>query len=171
MRLFIATPLSNTTQAEVLQYQPPTAEGARLLRPELLHMTLQFIGEAEPKVVSQALQNIQFNAFSTHFTQTGVFSPKKSKNILWLGLALNDDLARLQKMISHSLREAGIKIDSRQFTPHITLARCKRSMDKAYIDAFVNQEPIAWPYQINQFHLYRSHNKGGQLHYDIIESY
>lgn len=171
MRLFVAASLDQALRKEALVYQPPWVEGAKLLRPELLHLTLQFIGEAEPDPVRQALKKVHFHAFETEFTHTGQFSPKKNKRILWLGLALNKELAALQRSITRTLLDAGINIDPRNYTPHITLARCKRSMDEAYIKNFLNQEVLARPFRVNQFHLYHSHNQDAQLQYSIIESY
>ncbi len=171
MRLFVAASLDQALRKEALGYQPPLAEGVKLLRPELLHLTLQFIGDAEPELVHQALKKVRFHAFDTEFTHTGQFSPKKSKRILWLGLALNKELAALQQSITRTLLNADINIVQQDYRPHITLARCKRSMDEAYIKAFLNQGISINPFRVDQFHLYHSHNQEAQLQYSIIESY
>lgn len=171
MRLFVATPLSEELSNKVMSYQPPIKEGVRLVRLDLLHMTLQFIGDEDPEKVSAALQEIRFQRFKTQINYTGIFSPKKSKKILWLGAQRNAPLLDLHKTISASLLSDGIKLEAQKYTPHITLARCKRSINQTYLDNFLAQEVSTLKYQIDRFCLYHSYQLNGLLQYEPISSY
>lgn len=171
MRLFVASAISSNDLKQILSYQPPAHNDARLSGPKLLHMTLQFIGEENPAKVDQALRSVRFPQFETNLSHTDIFSPRKSKHILWLGVKLTKDLKSLHHQITHNLIEHNIKIDTRSYSPHITLARCNKSIDSRYIQSFLDQDVRETPYKISQFHLYQSHRVNDQLRYDILQSY
>lgn len=171
MRLFLATPLDKEITPIVQDYQPPAKEEVRLVRPDLLHMTLQFIGEEDPDKVDRALHNISFQSFTTNIIGTGHFSPKKGKKILWLSTQLNEHLAALYKDISDRLLANNIKLESRSYTPHITLARCRKNIEQSYLDNFLGKEITPIIYSIERFHLYHSYQRDGQLQYEPIRTY
>lgn len=52
------------------------------------------------------------------FNQTGNFG-----DLWWLGIAQNKELLALQQELFEGLKQAGFPLESRRFSPHITLAR------------------------------------------------
>lgn len=97
--------------------------GIRLVPPDQMHVTLQFIGEAEVKPVSAALRAIEHPAFTISIADIGQFKGAGGA-ILWAGVNRNPALSSLHAMIGRTLTGIGFKPEIRAYKPHITLARC-----------------------------------------------
>lgn len=103
---------------------------------EKVHMTLAFLGSIkEDKLESiktackKAVKGIK--PFIISFKGLGCFSNWDYPKIIWLGLKGDlKSLANLQKQLKDNLKKAGFKIDSRPFSPHITIGRVKKARVK-----------------------------------------
>lgn len=88
-------------------------------RPENLHLTLAFIGEyAEPQVVLDALETVNFLPFNISLDLPGVF-----RDLWWTGIKYSPALEAVVRRIRKALAEADIPFDKKRFKPHITLVR------------------------------------------------
>ncbi|NLZ17399.1 MAG: RNA 2',3'-cyclic phosphodiesterase [Desulfobulbaceae bacterium] len=94
--------------------------------PEQLHLTLCFIGEIGGSAfldIREALEEIAAPPFDLKLQGLGLFPPRRTPRVLWVGVAPNPALIALQRKVSACVRHCGIKMEKRKFTPHITLGR------------------------------------------------
>lgn len=130
MRLFVALELrEDVRQAirELMARLKPASRSARWVRPESMHITLKFIGhEALEKLdaIRSALVSIRSpRPVELHFRGVGFFPNDRRPRVIWCGMAASANLAPLAADIERALEPLGIAPESRDFTPHLTLAR------------------------------------------------
>lgn len=92
-----------------------------------LHLTLAFIGEAEPAQTNAiaAVMHAASQRFSPPriaLAGAGVFE-KKRGSILYARAACEPDLSLMHDFLISALRDAGLPVDPGPFAAHITLAR------------------------------------------------
>ncbi|MFM8478307.1 MAG: RNA 2',3'-cyclic phosphodiesterase [Planctomycetaceae bacterium] len=125
-RLFIGIMLPPQDQPELLALLPDCAQ----IKPSLpgqLHLTLNFPGavsEAVSSALQHSLSNVRSAPFTMVLTGTGVF-PQDSgvRGVLWVGVRLSEPLQRLHAAVTAVVQNAGLPLESRPWSPHITLAR------------------------------------------------
>jgi len=96
----------------------------RATPPDLIHLTLAFVGP-QPPIRVDSLRRLaglmRGRAFELALDRIGVF---QKAGVAWLGAsASQEDLALLQRDLADALRSRGFPVDSKPFTPHLTLAR------------------------------------------------
>jgi 2'-5' RNA ligase len=127
VRCFVAVDLPESMREEVGRLQQQISlQGLRLVRPELVHVTLKFLGEVPEEMVhpiTQALEGVQGRSFQAGVKGMGAF-PGRSIRVVWLGL--EGDFQGLQQKIEAALRPLGFRRDERGFSPHVTIARVGR---------------------------------------------
>lgn len=104
-------------------------EGARWRPLEAFHITLRFIGDVQEPVAAEldeALETIGAPAFDLQLAGAGHFGEGADIHAVWAGVEDNAPLRRLQKANESAARAAGLKPESRLYTPHVTLAYLKR---------------------------------------------
>jgi len=102
----------------------------RWVDPEILHITLSFIGdtsEQQVNYISEQLEKIGsgYSSMDLHFKELGVFPNLRKPRVFWIGMERNDLLENLQGEIEVMLRDYGISRENRSFSPHLTIARIK----------------------------------------------
>ena len=127
MRLFIAVNFDEETRRNISAVQERLREIGRgsFSRPENLHLTLAFLGEVAPDraaAVRQTMERTAVRPLVLTFDHVGRFQ-RDGGDIWWIGLAENKALLELQKELCGHLSAAGFPLESRRFSPHITLAR------------------------------------------------
>jgi 2'-5' RNA ligase len=139
--------------------------GARWIDPENYHMTLRFAGDIDDATAQHfvsALSEIKFPAFELQLTGLGSFGGNKPR-ALWVGIKPCEPLMRLQKAQERAARLVGLPPETRNFMPHITLARLNGTRPQAlaeYLSYFGGF--MAEPFRIEQFVLFSSRaNQGG----------
>jgi 2'-5' RNA ligase len=128
-------------------------KGARWIGPDQMHLTLSFIGEVPQgklREITETLDQISYHPFSIKLQGVGHFGLKA----FWVGVALNDDLSFLKEEIDQKLKGLGIEIDSRNFRPHITLARLKDAGLANLLEEFSLYE--SREFEVDKFILYSS---------------
>ena len=122
MRLFIAIDLSGGMKAALTGLQADLRRqgvGGTYTRPENLHLTLAFLGEAgDPEPVLDVLRAVPFRPFPLALEGFGRFG-----SLYWAGTAPSEPLAAYVRRLRRALAEGGIPIDRKRFSPHITLLR------------------------------------------------
>ena len=100
---------------------------ARWVRPENLHVTLKFIGNVDAGKIDpirDALAEVcSGSAVELHFRGMGFFPNEKRPRVLWAGIEGSPNLAPLAASIDARLEKLGIPRETREFSPHLTLAR------------------------------------------------
>jgi 2'-5' RNA ligase len=90
-----------------------------------LHLTLAFLGEcshAQASAAKGAMDALTFAPFDVTVTRVGFFS-RGGGQIWWAGLEETEALMGLQRRLVGLLAKAGLPLEARRYTPHITLAR------------------------------------------------
>ena len=152
------------TQLAGLAREAALESGGRPTAPDLIHLTLAFVG-AQPAIRVDTLRHlaggIQAPAFVLEFDEIGGF---RRTGITWLGstappaelTALHDDLAR-------ALQSRGFPVEERPYTPHLTLARRSTTLIGRRLS-----QPIRW--RVTSFALMASElARGGPVYRTVAE--
>src|SRR5215468_2980282 len=92
MRLFIALDIADDIRQRIGRFLAGVSgfsPEARWVRLESLHITLKFIGEKPPELVSSLqdrLSNVSVPSFAVTFSGTGFFPTPKSARVFWIGI-------------------------------------------------------------------------------------
>ena len=167
MRLFIAVDLDDAARQEIaaFQWQIGRAVGRsspRWTKPEQMHLTLAFIGEADEmlaaKLTVAMMKPVSQPSFDVAFEQIGVFPPHGAPRVLWLGVGTGADaMIVLQREITARLEPLGVALERRPFRPHLTLARWPdaRPGDRRAVERLPDSGVVA-RVRIDHATLYRS---------------
>lgn len=136
MRLFVAIEIPETIRQQLglgsreLRRVLPRA---RWVRPELMHLTLLFLGDTDRELVPELDRRLG-EAFSSYrplairVSDLGAFPPKGRKRVIWAGIDADGDLIGLQAAVEEAVEKVtGRKVVKKKGKPyhaHVTLARC-----------------------------------------------
>jgi len=174
VRLFVALDVPEETRrslGETIQKFENICRGARWMRPASIHITLKFIGhvdEIKLPAIKDSLGQVKFKAaVEIAFRHFGFFPNERHPHVFWLGIEAGPDLAALAWDVASSLKSAGIPAESREFKPHLTLARFKTAEGLPRLRELV--APLAYQTfgttAATEFHLYESMlNSSGAVH-------
>ncbi len=172
-RLFVAISLPDDV-ADALGRLQSGMRGARWLPQGNFHLTLAFIGEVDRHglgEIASALGSIAAPRFDLRLKGCGFFGDRKPR-ALWVGADANPQLAHLQSKVEVALKRAGLSLEKRKFSPHVTLAYLNGAAPDAVAGfCAVNGLFSAGPYPVREFHLFESHLGSEAAHYEIVESY
>jgi 2'-5' RNA ligase len=138
-RAFIALELSNDIKDQLTSAQQ-TLRGCKarftFVDPEIIHITVKFLGEVDDKKlrnVMDALTSISFSPFSITAGKVTV-NNKKRPHTVWCTIDDAGNGERLFVHIEDALAPLGFARETRRFTAHATIARVK-SMDPSLFSA------------------------------------
>ena len=124
IRCFVAVDLPGEMREAIGRLQSQIAtKGLRLVQPELVHVTLKFLGdvpEAKVERVTDALRKVFVAPFTAHVASMGTFSGRDIR-VVWLGLEGNFE--ELYQKVESALSPVGFEREARGFSPHVTLGR------------------------------------------------
>jgi RNA 2',3'-cyclic 3'-phosphodiesterase len=171
-RLFIAIDLPERIKDDIAATYV-MIPGARWIEEANLHLTLRFIGDVPGDIadrVANALRSVDGPSFSLTMKTAGFFPPRREPRILWVGIAENEDVMRLQARIERSLKNAGIDPDERKFHPHVTVARLSGTPPHKAAEYVTHNSLFATEqFAVSSFHLYESFlRKEGAYHEKIV---
>ena len=118
---------------------------ARWVRPENIHITLNFLGDINPGDVDKidaamAAAAIEFPPVTLTVRGIGVFPGIKRPRVIWVGLGGDiRSLLSLQSRLEQELAGAGFPKDKRSFKAHLTLGRIKQSAGPAVIRQMISE--------------------------------
>lgn len=141
-RVFIALELPaelRTRLAGLRARVGSVAETAKWVAPELLHITVRFLGEIPHERLVAVNDATRATAalvepFELRVGPTGVFPHARNPRVLWTGLEGEAGLRSLQQLqgeLERRLIESGFGREEKPFSPHITLARVRPRSDPA----------------------------------------
>lgn len=158
MRLFIALDLPATVRAELAGAQARLRAGRYPVRwadPAGMHLTLQYLGEADAGVVASllaALAAIERAPFQLDLGRLGAFPNLRQPRVVWAGVGGDTAaLAGLQRAVVAATAPLGFGAEERAYTPHLTLGRVRgeagrdelRALGEA-VAAAPRPSPLAW---------------------------
>lgn len=100
-------------------------------KPDNLHITLQFLAQAQTQHLPQMLQNVnnkiagRVKKISLTFEKLFLFPNPFRPRVIVLSVAPQMELAELARLIGEGIQELNYEIDARPFRPHLTLGRIK----------------------------------------------
>jgi 2'-5' RNA ligase len=135
-RLFSAIALGPSArsriEAEQHRLEAVLRGSLRWVRPEHLHLTLVFAGEVDEdraaNLVEANRRDLPQRPFRLELGGFGVFPSRGAPRALWLGVRSGvEEVVALQQVIAARCAAAGVQLDRRAFSPHLTLARWRDS--------------------------------------------
>ena len=134
-----------------------------LVKPELMHITLKFLGETDENkipIIVEGMQNAVKNisTFEMKTEKIGIFGSRYQPRVLWLGLSKTEPLQQLHRQLQKEMKKVGFKPDFGNFVPHLTLARINKIDDKHFFWKRMEALPqdFVQQIQINKIILYES---------------
>ena len=180
MRLFVAMDLSDSVRSAISQFcekLQPLCPTAKWVRVEGMHVTLKFLGEIREPLLPQipdALAQVRSNRpVEMSFCGTGFFPSPTRPRVLWIGIAASPNLAEIAADIESRLEVLEIPRETREFKPHLTLARfespqgldaLRRELESAATIEFGSV-------QTGEFYLYQSQLQRGGSRYTRLHNF
>ncbi|WP_310621823.1 RNA 2',3'-cyclic phosphodiesterase [Flexibacterium corallicola] len=148
--------------------------GARWIDPENYHITLRFIGDIDDRVAEDVmceLDRIRRKSLTIHLDGLGVFGNGKP-HAVWARVIPSEDLYELQSEQERILQRIGLKAERRKYTPHVTLARVRRTGPEEVAKWLsLNGSFQAEPFIAGRFVLYSAKETVGGGPYLVEEAY
>ena len=134
-RLFVAVELDGHVRQALdrLQHelQRHGLRGLRWVRPEGIHLTLNFLGETPREKVAAISQALAASTSGVprhelSLGKLGTFGSRGVPRVLWVDLDGDvEPLRRLAEQVERALVPLGFPPEGRRFSPHLTLARVR----------------------------------------------
>lgn len=172
-RLFIAIRPPEAVR-DLLIDRMEALEGARWQDEDQLHLTLRYIGECEPRTaedVMAALKSVSIAPFPLTISGVGHFERKGVPNAIWASVAPSEPLVTLRSRVQRACRRAGLPVETRKFTPHVTIARLNRSSGPPGPWLARNSDLRIDNWQVEAFTLYESHLQDSGSAYEPVMRY
>jgi 2'-5' RNA ligase len=131
MRLFTAIdlPPEVTGRLDALIAKLRPLANIRWSQAANLHITTKFIGqwpeERLPQLQAALAGMGRRTPIPIHVRGLGFFPNRKSPRVFWAGVEAPAELGALAGDIDSTLAKAGVEPESREYSPHLTLARIK----------------------------------------------
>lgn len=192
MRAFIALELPEPVRREATRRAAAVRDrlpAARWVRPDALHLTLRFLGEIDPGKVP-ALSAALAPAFAAApelvlaLHGGGCYPLGRPARVAWTGVRVaapevapgagDAPLPALQARVeAASVAALGIEPETRPFSPHVTLARCKRPWNRAQAEAFGEAlaGPMGEPFTVGHGSLIESRLSSEGSRYRTVETF
>jgi 2'-5' RNA ligase len=138
IRSFIAVDLDDPAiKARISNVQrdlEQTHAQLKMVEPELMHLTLRFLGEIHQQTVDRVIEilgSVRFQPFDVTFSGVGTFPSLSRINIIWIGIIRGQEhLSEIFQQLEPKLRQIGMAADNKGFNPHLTIARVKSGLNR-----------------------------------------
>lgn len=185
MRLFVALEIPSAVRDNLVALiddlrkadRATSGKRPRWVRPENLHVTLKFIGEASGEkldAIRAALSAVHSaQAVALPFRGLGFFPNANRPRVFWAGMDAPPHLAPLAANIDQAVATAGFPRETREFTPHLTLARfdppgISRQLRAAVEKAATREFGLL---HTSEFHLIQSKLKSTGAEYTTLQTF
>lgn len=148
VRGFLAIDVGETVRARIAEAQQTLRDrnelSARWAPPANIHLTLAFLGCVAPELLDVLAEKLRAElpgtgAFSFDVVRLGFFGRPRRPRTIWAGIpAPSGPLMQLHARVTAIVRNAGIDIEKRPFTPHLTVARPRPSNRKPDLPALLS---------------------------------
>lgn len=181
MRLFIAINIPKKERDRIYRAARPLREGdfpVRWVKPDLLHLTLKFLGEVRPQtvpVIEGVVESVceGTGPFPMEISGFGAFPTIRRPRVLWVGVDASPALRCLKQDVEWTLSDVGFERETRAFHPHLTLGRAVssdgagafRGLDSLSARLSYKAEVKVWKVDLMESHLSASGPR-----YEILSS-
>lgn len=179
MRVFIAVNLGAEIKEELKQLQRRLDErikGFRWIKPELLHITLKFIGEVDPAFVSALYSPLRELGdkkapFEISFEGLGCFPNSHRPRVIWIGVHKGaEELVDLSMEINKVVTKLQSSFKKEKFVPHLTLGRRQKKESLLLDDVIFKEEwSCSTTLYVDSFHIMQSTLKPSGPLYTSLE--
>lgn len=133
IRLFVGIPIpeeySRTLGAIQTVWKRRLHSRISWVRPELMHLTLKFLGETQESRVQdivRAMRHAASGCFEMQGGPGGFFPPKGAPRVVWVGFSRGVvGCGQYFAALDQELSVSGFEAETRPFSPHVTVARVK----------------------------------------------
>lgn len=181
-RLFVGVTLPGDVRDVIARIPSAGVAGdaIRWERPELLHVTLHFLGPSDPAVVPRIVGALDhgvstLRTCSLTLAAPGAFPTPERARVIWVGLGGEiDALRHLQAAVVDSLAPLGFAAEARGYHPHITIGRVRRDASPATRrnvarDLAALIVPHGVGFSVGTVTLFRSVQSAGVLRYPELD--
>ncbi len=189
VHVFVAVEIPAEVRAHLARLQVAFRRHGRVVKlvdPNLMHLTLRFLGNVPAHQLEAIEQTIRDSArdvspFTLTLSQLGTFPGRgRPPRVVWVGLAADDGYDALQRVfrrLEDRLVLAGFSAETRPFSPHVTLARLRdgvpieeaRAVDETVIEVR-GSAGIRAVLRVSQLTLMRSDASLGGVRYTALAS-
>ena len=133
-RTFIALELDGSLQrhlGEMMRQAAQELPNLHWVDAAGIHLTLAFLGELSDEQLTGAIQAAEQVAqkaapFDYRFSHFGVFGSPRQPRVIWVSIEEpTGKLPQLHRLLNMELEQRGFEVDTRPFSPHLTLSRIK----------------------------------------------
>lgn len=177
VRAFLAIPLHALPRQQIASLQTELSgalPGIRWVRPDTIHLTLRFFGDANTDTLEKirtSMLSVALRAapFQVEACGLGAFPGQHRPRVVWLGLNPEEPLDLLYRNCQQELAKAGIAAEARDYSPHLTLGRF-RERGPDLTPLLVRYEDRAFgPLPVEQLVLFESRLRpGGASHIPLF---
>ncbi len=176
IRLFTALSVPDEV-AEALARRQTGLPGAAWRTADQLHITLAFYGEIDERRADDLAVELQRAAtggpFEVTLSGVGAFGDGHRTRAIWAGVEANERLSVLAGRCRSAAERAGVRIERRDYRPHVTLAYLKAQADPDRIGAWIAEHNLLQspPFRIDRFGLWSSVLTQDGSRYDLEREY
>jgi len=138
-------------------------EGVRWGPRENLHITLGYFGlvdEEYAEILDHELAKTSATGFELQLQGAGVFGGSRP-HTLWLGLKPSSALTKLHQHCRRAARLAKVEMETRKFTPHLSLAYMNSGISLADLSRYVRRHDSfkSKTFLVDEFSLFSSNTQ------------
>jgi 2'-5' RNA ligase len=176
IRLFTALSVPDDV-AGTLARRQTGLPGARWREAEQLHITLTFYGEVDERRADDLSVELERAAsggpFEIALSGVGAFGDGHRTRAIWAGVQASERLSVLAGRCRAAAERAGVRVERRDYRPHLTLAYLKSDADPDRIGAWIADHNLlrSPPIRIDRFGLYSSVLTPDGSRYDLEREY
>jgi 2'-5' RNA ligase len=173
MRLFLAINLPAVLKKQLFELgRPLKAMGdVNPVEEANIHVTLKFLGDAEPASVIKSLESVRAKPFDISLKGVGVFPKPDYVRVVWAGCEKGaQEMVTLHQQVETALPQFE---KEKEFHPHATLARVKFLSDKKAMADFLgkNKETAFGSFKAESFELMKSELRSSGPIYGLVKSF
>jgi len=180
IRTFIAAPIPDEIRKKLKDIQAELRKhetgAVRWVNPEGIHLTFHFLGEIEESGVTGLGEMLKeagsaCRSFSYRVRGLGAFPNLSRPRVFWAGLETGSEAEKLHELLKAGLVRLRYPVESRAFSPHLTLGRVKSPSGLAAVIGQVEKlkETELGEFETREVILFKSELRpGGALYTPLV---
>jgi RNA 2',3'-cyclic 3'-phosphodiesterase len=181
MRCFVAIDPSAGARAAIAEVQRRVRANAgaadvRWVDPEVIHLTLKFLGEVAEARVPAVAETLRVVAapvapLALALGGLGAFPTVRRARVVWIGVTAGAaEVARLAGGVDQALAAVGFVPEARPWSAHLTVGRVRSPRGMGHLAAAIEGAPRAeiGAWTVREMVLYRSHLRPTGAVYEAV---
>ncbi|WP_188006599.1 RNA 2',3'-cyclic phosphodiesterase [Sporosarcina sp. ANT_H38] len=172
---FIGIKIPSTFEEQIVEFKKTyKLDAAYKVIPHIedLHVTLLYLGTIEEQhllIMKKCLSEIaaDHSSFSIYIDGLSYFGPSSSPRVVYLSVRESAELLPLQRKIEFTVAKQLDMPVSERFTPHVTIAKKRKTMDQVMIQ---KESFTAIEVSVHSFSLFTIHMEKSPK-YEAIETF